>query len=380
MADCNMALSVLYLFLDELKPGNGVTKKVRSQINGFINNGCKCCLCCYDYKDNKRYLHIDDKDLMEIPTDFRMYLYRKQIFCNIYNYIHDHKIQILYIRYTQNADWNFISFLKRVRALGCKVLIEIPTYPYDSEANSLSFKRWLFLKIEYYARQQFKQSCDYIVTTSDIESIFGVPTIRISNAVDPSIIPLREVTASDSKRFITVAQIAFWHGYDRIIRGLYNYYQNSNNTIKVYFTVVGGGDGSVIQSLKCLVKDLELQDYVLFTGPKVGGDLDALFNDADLAIGCLGCHRKNIANVRSLKNVEYAMRGIPFIYSEQNSDFDDMQYIIKVPSDESNIKIDDLVSFTQRITFTPDEIRKTVSHLTWDNQIACILQYLKYEN
>ncbi|MEG2480028.1 MAG: hypothetical protein RSA50_07120, partial [Mucinivorans sp.] len=44
---------------------------------------------------------------------------------------------------------------------------------------------------------------------------------------------------------------------------------------------------------------------------------DDLFEQADIAIGSLARHRSGITTIKTLKNREYAARGIPFIYSEK---------------------------------------------------------------
>ena len=69
----------------------------------------------------------------------------------------------------------------------------------------------------------------------------------------------------------------------------------------------------------------------------MGKELDELFDLADFAIGSLARHRSHIDKIKTLKNREYAARGIPFIYSETDEDFDRMPYILKAPADESAI-------------------------------------------
>ena len=47
-----------------------------------------------------------------------------------------------------------------------------------------------------------------------------------------------------------------------------------------------------------------------------------------------------------MKNREYAARGIPFIYSETDSDFDNKPYVLKGPADESPTNIQDIIDFS----------------------------------
>ena len=77
-----------------------------------------------------------------------------------------------------------------------------------------------------------------------------------------------------------------------------------------------------------------------------------------------------------MKNREYATRGIPFIYSEQDSDFDDKPYVLKAPADESPIDIQQIIDFSSSFQMQPKEIRLTVEHLAWKNQMQKVIDDL----
>ena len=64
-----------------------------------------------------------------------------------------------------------------------------------------------------------------------------------------------------------------------------------------------------------------------------GEELDELFEQADMGIGSLARHRSGITHIKTLKNREYAARGLPFIYSEMDSDFEGKPYILKAKAD-----------------------------------------------
>ena len=107
-----------------------------------------------------------------------------------------------------------------------------------------------------------------------------------------------------------------------------------------------------------------------------GSALDDLFDRNDVAVGCLGCHRKNIVHVKALKNIEYAARGIPFIYSESNEDFDFKEYVLKIPANESPVDIAFLVAFSKNMNMFPEEIRTSVNRLTWNEQMSKVVKVL----
>ena len=101
--------------------------------------------------------------------------------------------------------------------------------------------------------------------------------------------------------------------------------------------------------------------------------MDSLFDKCDFGIGSLGRHRVGIDKIKTFKNREYAARGIPFIYSETDEDFDDKAYILKAPADETPININRIIDLYQHITVSPIEIRSSIKNLSWDNQMQKII-------
>jgi hypothetical protein len=125
------------------------------------------------------------------------------------------------------------------------------------------------------------------------------------------------------------------------------------------------------------IKEYGLAPYVTLYGAKHGEELNELFNRADFAIGSLGRHRSGIYNIKTLKNREYAARGLAFMYSEIDEDFDQMPYVMKVPADESPINISLLISFYRSLTISPSNIRASIRHLSWQEQMRKVYEEVK---
>ena len=117
-----------------------------------------------------------------------------------------------------------------------------------------------------------------------------------------------------------------------------------------------------------------MEGYVILYGKKHGEDLDHLFNCCDFGIGSLGRHRVGIDKIKTLKNREYAARGIPFVYSETDTDFDQKAYVLKVPADETPIDINHIIQFYKGLSMTPIEIRESIRDLSWKNQMGFVLK------
>ncbi len=156
------------------------------------------------------------------------------------------------------------------------------------------------------------------------------------------------------------------------------YYQNPTcYKYKVYFHIVGLPSGEREQKeVVEYIKETHLEDFVILHGAKYGNDLNQLFDQADIAIGSLGRHRCNIDKIKTLKNREYAARGIPFIYSETDDDFENKPYILKMPASESAINIQDIISFSKRVDPTPERIRNSIADLSWKKQMERVIAEL----
>jgi len=77
-----------------------------------------------------------------------------------------------------------------------------------------------------------------------------------------------------------------------------------------------------------------------------------------------------------LKTREYAARGIPFMYSEIDSDFENKPYVLKAIPDESPIDIEQIVNFCSSTQWEPKDIRNDIYTLSWTNQMKIIIDCL----
>ena len=374
-------MKILFLVYHGFSEVSGISKKIHYQVKGLRENGYEVHLCYYDFdKNGHRCRYVDDEVIQDYGTGPIAGLRQRIDYDCIYDYCKRAGIQFVYARCFMNANPFLIRFFKKLRSLGIKSVTEIPTYPYDQEFATFSRQERLGLKIDQLFRHSLSRQMSAIVTFSDAETIFGQRTIRISNGVDFDSIPLHDYhPVDDAIHLIGVAEVHLWHGYDRLIAGLGEYYQREPSPKNMIFHIVGGvdpfdlygqGDYPGIQSL---IDQYGLQQHVVFHGQLFGEELDKVFNQSCFAIGSLARHRTGITSIKTLKNREYATRGIPFIYSEQDSDFDSRPYIIKAPSDESPINISQILDFIETQHFEPAEIRKSVEDLSWKIQMKKVI-------
>jgi glycosyltransferase involved in cell wall biosynthesis len=378
-------MNILFLVYHGLSAHSGISKKILSQVNGLKEAGHEVHICTYFIdKQGHRVRFIDKEQIADYGRGWLAGLRKRCQYDCVANWAIKHGVDMVYVRSFHNANPFTIRLFKRIKAAGIRIVMEIPTYPYDAEYANFGWRDKLDLAMDKLYRRALARQTDGIVTFTREWLIFGQRTICISNGVDLESMPLRCPIPHpvDELHLIGVAEVHFWHGFDRLIHGMGEYYRTAPK-VKVYFHLVGGiGDGErygsrFAEGIEPLIRKYGLQDKVILYGPLHGEALDRVFNQVDMAVGSLGRHRTGITQIKTLKNREYAARGIPFMYSETDEDFDRRAYVMKVPADESPIRIQDAVTFIQGRTWCAQGIRGSVDDLTWKRQMEKVVEAIR---
>ena len=373
-------MKILFLVYHGFSDESGISKKIHYQVKGLRQNGHEVHLCYYDFDSRgHRCRYVGNKVIADYGTGALAAIRsRTQLDC-IYNYCAVNAIEMVYARSFMNASPILVRLFDKLNKRGIKCITEIPTYPYDSEFKGYPLKYKIPLYIDKLFRKALAKKMEAIVTFSNEETIFGKRTICISNGIDLDSIPIHNPKKQNDIHLIAVAEIHYWHGFDRLVAGMGEYYKLNPDARKVFFHVVGWEDDRGTTSngyltVEQTAKKYNIGQYVVNHGKLFGDKLDEVFNQCVFAIGSLGRHRSGITNIKTLKNREYAARGIPFIYSETDNDFEDKPYIIKAPADESPINIRQIIDFIDTHDVNPTEIRNTVEHLSWRFQMEKVVR------
>ena len=250
----------------------------------------------------------------------------------------------VYIRKGAVLDRSVLNLVKKVKLLNpkIKIILEMPTYPYIDEFPW--FIKWDIWLKEKIATSKLKKYIDCIVTYSDDSEIFGIPCLNISNAYDFKQIPHYSENEEDAIHLIAVASLTFYHGYDRVIEGMKNYYQSGKASQEVKFTPIG--DGPVLEGYRKLVEEYQLVDKISLVGRKKQSELAPYFNQADIGVDSLGRHRSGVVYNSSLKGKEYLAKGLPIV-SGVKTDLDDRDfpYYLRVSADDTPLDISEIIKF-----------------------------------
>ena len=359
---------LLFLIFHGFDPNNGISKKITYQVDALKACGMETHLCYMDEADTKKRI-VDGTVIADYGNGAMSKILKRSEFSSIYKYAKNNGINFVYIRSNHNASPFTVRMVKKMKNAGMKVVMEIPTYPYDQEYVGKAMQRQLIQDKMF--RHTLASQLDGIVTFSDYDIIFGQKTIRISNGIDFNSIQVKKKfkDTTHELNLIGVAEIHRWHGFDRLIKGLADYY-STNPEYKVYFHIVGYFYSPTEKNeITNIIQQQHLEEYVIVYGKQHGRELDAIFEKCDFGIGSLGRHRVGIDKIKTLKNREYAARGIPFIYSETDSDFDNKAYVLKAPADESPIDITQIINFYKSLSISPQQIRDSIRDLSWKNQM-----------
>ncbi len=333
---------------------SGVQKKVLNQSNAFVSMGYDVDVLSY-YDGYVCLYHIEKKsqEIVKKGNSRTAVLKAVPRVINGYDYV--------YIRYPM-SDYFFIRALKAINEAGLPTVLEIPTYPYESEGKT-TIRGRLALELDRCFRRWIYKYVDRICTYSADKIIYDIPTINTINGYDFSMVNPDEsiVDTHDSINLIAVSSMWPLHGYDRLIKGLGDYYSAGGDR-NILLHIVGSG--YVEQDYKALTTALELKDHVVFHGKVFGEDLARLYKGQAMGVNSLAIHRDSLTNESTLKTKEYAALGLPIIsssYVDAFSEEGNKLFTLRIPADESNVDVVGMISYLDALYSTPiKELRDSI--------------------
>lgn len=278
---------------------------------------------------------------------------------------------------------NSVRLLKKLRKDSIKVVMEIPTHPVEDEYRLIRniFRKNLLLALNRLSKFHSKYVNIYAVIGDQCKEYFGRKAINIKNGIDVENTPVKKTAVNEDEiHILAMATMAKWHGYDRLIQGLYEYYKDGGHK-EIFIHMVGNdGDGS-FADWKKLALSLDLDKRVIFEGYLTGVNLHSVIDKCDIAVSSLAGHRKNIYITSELKSREYMARGLPFIFSTNDEILENAKgYCFKVSNDDSNIDFNILIDFVDTTRHDPELPGKmrmyALNNMSWGKEFSVILQNL----
>lgn len=239
---------------------NGVWKKVEAQVKALR-----------EIYQNVDFVYLEDTKTAVFDTgetQVKIPLINKyMVFSKITNVISD-DYDVVYLRKPHGGLFPVTAayFIKKIKNKkdSTIILLEIPTYPYKSESKGLI--GWVKEKIFEFSIHAVKDDINEILYIGENTSrILGINARAIGNGVDLNKVSKVETKSNnDSFVFLGIANLMFWHGYDRLINALGKY----NGSTKVFFYIVGDTEPE-FSRLQILVKQLKLEKMLFSLERKI---------------------------------------------------------------------------------------------------------------
>lgn len=310
---------VKYFSLIDYKNSPGVSKKLNNTVKALNNIGYTAEGCFFN---------------ISVSGGLRMLLSALKA-----------DADIIFFRYSLVFAPLMFLVILGLRLRGKQVIIDIPTprvvlaREIFSEKKFSSYLKYLLLAISGpWVLWPSNKVIQYASESNWFSFGLKTKSVRLGNGVLIENLPLSSNAWEEgqSLEIVAVALLAYWHGYDRLLKALS--LLSDEYLDKINLTIVGAGDA--LRELEILTSELGLKN-VKFTGMLSGEPLDCIYDKAHVGVSSLGLHRKGITEASDLKTREYVARGLVVLGSGTDSDFSEDSQIRKlVPCDES---IDPLV-------------------------------------
>lgn len=367
-------MKLFYLtVLDELdREKCGILGKIKGQINAFSKSGIDVFFGHFHGKESFLIENTQINCTINAkPGNTRTRI--GSVYESIYNFIIKNNISTVYIRFV-SLDEKALNFYRKLKEKQVKIIIEFYSHNLELEAKKTilrnikkgkllaGIKGTVSLLLNQHYFSKLKECVDLIVTTTKVGEMYGIPTINVVNGIDTESVKIREKEKNEFDfNIISVAMISPWHGYDRVIKGIKEYYENGG-TRNILYTVVG--DGEERQNLENLVDNYGLRNHVVFTGIKVNEELSEYYNVADIALEMLAGFRRTKGQISSIKMAEYFAKGIPVLYAADSSLQDDIgQFCYWVENTDKSVDMNAVIDFCDNLYHCDCEIEQCMHNI-----------------
>lgn len=345
----NSKKNVLYITYVDYKQGlfPGVEAKIAGQMEALQENGY-CVDRINQYGKGAQMFCSDNTAQKQFPG---FQLRRFSVVKAVYTALKLKSYVAAYIRF-QFFSEDVRIILKMLRKHSVITIMELPTYPYEGELHQQGLKGEIKLLCDRIYRKSCAKYLNAFVTQAEVNEIYSVRCIKVLNGLDFSKHLMRDVTPAliDELHIAAVASMLPWHGYDRILRGMVDYYSNGENEVRVFLHLIG--KGKELEKYRRIVEEGKISEYVVFHGMQGGLQLREIISECQIAAGSLAAFRIGLKKLSTLKSREYCAWGFPTINATETDILDENDpFCMFVAEDETAISMEEVVRFYKRVYF-----------------------------
>ncbi|MDR6553877.1 glycosyltransferase [Paenibacillus qinlingensis] len=349
-------MKLAYLIHWNEGPESGVFKKICSQVNEWRKMGNEIKLFIFTNRSNIDWsLHCDQIEVILQQYDgWRSRLTR---FRTLVTQIEQWNPDTIYHRFDL-----YYPHLNRLLRKYPSVL-EINSNDLTEMRSLLGVRYWYHLLTRTRA---LKVSKGFVFVTKELSekkhySRYVKSKIIIGNGIELEKYPPSINTENKSIRLVFIGSAGqTWHGIDKIIL-------LAKRQPNWQFDMIGT---DVIKQ--------EIPSNMIFHGKLTRDQYQPIIQQADIAIGTLALHRKNMKEASPLKVREYLAYGIPVIVGYHDTDFqDNPPFILELPNEANNI-VPYLDKITEFSTYWAGKrvSREWVQHLDTKQKEAIRISYM----
>lgn len=327
-------MRALFVANIELGEDEGIYKKVVAEAIA-IEKALGVCELVTSSK-GKAKVKKSDKDAV---------IHKKAVLDFVIDRINAGTVKFIYIRH-MIPSLKLIVLLVKAKKKEVRVYYEIPTYPYFGEQFKASRQKYraiikIGLDVVFWPLIYGVIDKLIVIRSSTKAKIFP-KMIEITNGVRVDKIQSKTYTNCELGifRMVAVGTLYPYHGYDRIIKGMADCGEQVGN-IKIEFHIVG--KSQTIDDLHKIANEMKLNN-VFFHGMKTTEELNEMYEQFDVGLGCLALHRRNADIDTTLKVIEYYCRGIPVI-STGKCPLSDERFSHVIEDNETAVDIADIYDY-----------------------------------
>lgn len=366
-----MKILVVYKVDINEPTSSGVIKKMYDQYNALITLKHDVILA---YIQGDKI--VIGNTFIKHQSIYRRYFIKNFLFFKVLSeQLTNKKFDIIYVRHPYSSPY-FIKWLSNISKSNpeSKIVLEVPTFPFHKEFRGL---QKLSLMIDGWFSRYLKKYIHLIVVMGQTDALWGISTLNLSNGIE---INLSEEFKSQRKkgivRLLAIGNWHYWHGLDRLIKGLSQFYSKNPDVI-ITLDIVG--NGKTLNSYIKQVVQMQLDEYVKFHGYVPNKNLIGFYKSADICVGTLGNHRLGLTENCPLKHREYCSHGLPFILSSFDPDFpNDLSFVQYHPPNDEPLDCELILEFYAKTSMKNSLIRDyTKKNLTWEAKMQSIIDHLE---
>lgn len=349
----------------------GISKKIKGVIDAFTRKGFIVYYSTYCSTGIEIYNNLNSVIYEKKYSFGKGYISgisrRFDLLHACYNYIDTSGItfDIVFFRY-MGFDKTYIRLLKLCKMKDTHIIVDMHGYFWGMKSRDLK-GRYMNMCTNLFYKDAL-QYINVLLTEGNNHTMFGRKTIEALIGIETN--DFREHIykgLKDEINMISVANETIYHGYDRVVNSLEDYYKKGKNKIKIKLHLVG----VISKETQKLIKSKGLNQFIILHGKQFGMQLMDIYDQCNMAIGPLGQHRIGGKKDTGLKTKEYFGMGIPYFYTGIDSTVPKgYPYVFCVPSDETLISFDEIINFYNSYKNKPGVAKAmrefAIKNYSWD--------------